>query len=138
VSRIHAAIGFAVVALFALGWLWGLGSRVARREPGPWFWRLVAAQQVGVGIQAILGLALFVLGHRVVSPGILGGLRHYVYGLLPIVILSFAHLVAREGNASVLGFDPRKPVAPWVPFAWASFICFGLTFMALATGLGIR
>jgi hypothetical protein len=135
---VHAAVGFGVVALFALGWLWGLAARLARREPGQWFWRLVALQQVAAGGQAVLGIALFALGHRVVSPGVLGGVRHYVYGLLPIVVLLFAHLVAREGNASMLGFDPRKPVAPWVPFAWASFICFGLTFMALFTGLGIR
>lgn len=137
-SRVHAAVGFGVVALFALGWLWGLAAKLVRREPGPWFWRLVAVQQVAAGGQAVLGIALFALGHRVVSPGVLGGVRHYVYGLLPIVVLFFAHLVAREGNASMLGFDPRRPVAPWVPFAWASFICFGLTFMALFTGLGIR
>jgi hypothetical protein len=27
-------------------------------------------------------------------------------------------------------------MAPWVPFAWAAFICFGLTLRGLMTGFG--
>ena len=56
---------------------------------------------------------------------------------LPVVLLVFAHVIAREGNASMVGFDKEKTLAPWVPFAWASFICFGLTLRALMTGLGV-
>lgn len=137
-SSVHAVVGFAVVALFAAGWVWGLLAKLLRREPGPWFWRWLAAAQVTAAVQALLGIGLYAAGRRVASVGILGGVRHYVYGLLPLLVLAIAHGVARAGNAAALGFDPRRPVAPWVPFAWASFICFGLTFMALFTGLGIR
>ena len=59
-----------------------------------------------------------------------------MYGVLPILLFVFAHVVARAGNASVVGFDPAKKIAAWVPFAWAAFICFGLTLRALMTGLG--
>jgi hypothetical protein len=44
--------------------------------------------------------------------------------------------LAREGNAGIIGFDERRKIEPWVPFAWASFISFGLTLRALMTGLG--
>jgi hypothetical protein len=44
------------------------------------------------------------------------------------VILAIGHALAR---------DPAFRERPWVPFALASFICFGLTLRALMTGLGI-
>jgi hypothetical protein len=58
-----------------------------------------------------------------------------VYGYLPLLLFVFAHVIAREGSARMIGID--RPVQPWTPFAWASFICFGLTLRALMTGLGI-
>ena len=42
--------------------------------------------------------------------------------------------MAREGQKVKPGVEPMKP---WVPFAWAAFICFGLTLRGLMTGLGI-
>jgi len=96
-------------------------------------WLTVA--QVVAGAQAALGVALLLLGRRMATPGTLGDVLHYVYGLLPILLFVFAHVVARAGNARIIGID--RPVRPWVPFAWVSFICFGLTLRALMTGLGI-
>jgi hypothetical protein len=37
----------------------------------------------------------------------------------------------------VLARDENFRDRPWIPFAFASFICFGLTLRALMTGLGI-
>jgi len=136
VSAVHEVIGFSVVTLFAIGWIWGLVARLMRRGPGGLFWRWLTVAQVVAGLQALLGVAMLVLGHTVVSPGLLGGIRHYVYGLLPLMMFAFAHVIARAGNASMLGFVPGKPIAPWVPFAWASFVSFGLALQALRTGLG--
>jgi hypothetical protein len=136
VSEIHRYIGFAVVSVFAVGWIWGLVVWIARRGPGEAYWVWLAVAQVVAGLQAILGITLLLLGRRVVVSGALGGILHYVYGLLPILLFAFAHIVARAGNASIVGFDARKRIAPWVPFAWASFICFGLALRALMTGLG--
>lgn len=134
-SEIHAVVGFVVVGVFALGWLWGLGAFLLRRGPGEGYWVWLTVAQVAAGLQALLGILLLLLGRRMVTPGALGGVLHYVYGLLPILLFVFAHIVAREGSARLVGID--RPVRPWVPFAWASFICFGLTARALMTGLGI-
>lgn len=134
-SQIHEVVGFVVVGLLALGWLWGLGAWLTRRGPGERYWTWLAVVQVAIGIQALLGITLYLSGRRVVVTGALGGLLHYVYGLLPILLFVFAHVVAREGNARLVGID--RPVRPWVPFAWAAFIGFGLTARALMTGLGI-
>jgi hypothetical protein len=134
---IHEVIGFAVVAIFAIGWLWGLGAWILRRGPGEAYWVWLTVAQVVAGVQAVLGIALLVLGYRVHAEGTLGGLLHYVYGLLPLLLFVIAHVVARAGNASLVGFDERRTIRPWVPFAWAAFICFGLTSRALMTGLGV-
>lgn len=134
-SAIHQVIGFIVVGVFALGWLWGLVAWIAKRGPGERYWLWLTVAQVVAGAQAILGIVLLLMGRRMTTPGALGDVLHYVYGLLPILLFVFAHIVARAGNARLIGID--RPVRPWVPFAWVSFICFGLTSRALMTGLGI-
>jgi hypothetical protein len=137
VPEVHKVIGFAVVGIFAVGWIWGLGAWIAKRGPGERYWVWLTVAQVTAGLQAVLGIVLFLTGHRVSGNSSIGNSLHYVYGLLPILLFVFAHVVARAGNASAVGFDPRKRIAAWVPFAWAAFICFGLTLRALMTGLGI-
>jgi hypothetical protein len=134
VSALHRVIGFAVVAIFALGWIWGLGAKIARREPGDRYWTWLAVAQVVAGAQALLGTILLIAGRRLEAEGPLGGTLHYVYGYLPLILFVFAHVVARAGDARAVGID--RPLRPWVPFAWASFISFGLTLRALMTGLG--
>lgn len=128
-------IGFAVVAIFAFGWIWGLAARITRRGPGDAYWAWLTVAQVTAALQAVLGTILLILGRRVVAQGALGGTLHYVYGYLPLLLFVVAHVVARSGTARAIGID--RPVQPWVPFAWASFICFGLTLRALMTGLGM-
>ena len=134
-SALHRVIGFAVVAIFAIGWIWGLGARITRRDPGDAFWTWLTVAQVTAGAQAILGTILLLAGHRVEAAGALGGTLHYIYGYLPLLLFVFAHVVAREGNARMIGID--RPIRSWVPFAWVSFISFGLTLRALMTGLGL-
>lgn len=134
-SALHRVVGFAVVALFALGWIWGLVARLARRGPGERYWTWLTAAQLVAGAQAVIGTILLALGRRVASEGALGDTLHYVYGYLPLLLFVFAHVLARAGDARPIGID--RPVRPWVPFAWASFISFGLTLRALMTGLAL-
>ena len=136
-SDLHAAIGFAVVGVFAIGWLWGLGAWIVRRGPGSAYWIWLTIAQVVAGVQAVYGIVLLLLGRQLVAGGTLGGLLHYIYGLLPILLFAVAHVVARAGNASMIGFPEERRIAPWVPFAWGSFISFGLTLRALMTGLEV-
>jgi hypothetical protein len=135
VSALHRVVGFAVVAIFALGWIWGLGARILRRDPGDAFWVWLSVAQIVAGLQAVLGTILLLVGRRVEAGGALGGLLHYVYGYLPLLLFVVGHVVARAGSARAIGID--RPVRPWVPFAWVSFISFGLTLRALMTGLGL-
>ena len=134
-SALHRVVGFAVVAVFALGWIWGLAAKLGRREPGDRYWSWLAVAQVVSGAQAVLGTILLLLGRRLEAEGALGGMLHYVYGYLPLLLFVFAHVVARAGDARAVGIE--SPIRPWVPFAWASFISFGLTLRALMTGLGM-
>ena len=134
-SALHRVVGFAVVAIFALGWIWGLGAKLSRRDPGDRFWTWLTVAQIVAALQAVLGTLLLLVGRRVDAEGALGGLLHYVYGYLPLLLFVVGHVVARAGNARAIGID--RPIQPWVPFAWVSFISFGLTLRALMTGLGL-
>jgi hypothetical protein len=121
VSELHRYVGYVVVGIFSIGWIFGLVLWVSKREAGDWFWRWLVAAQVIAVLQAIAGVVLLLLGRRPTT------WLHLVYGLGPLVILAIAHVLARDEN-----FRRR----PWVPFAVASFICFGLSLRALTTGLG--
>ena len=79
-SDIHTFVGFVVVAIFAIGWIWGLG-RVDLRSAAPatryWWWLTVA--QVVAGLQAVLGIVLLLMGRRP------GTWLHLVYGFGPLL-----------------------------------------------------
>jgi hypothetical protein len=118
---IHSLVGYFIVGSFGVLSLWGLVTWIIRRGPGRAFWWLVAALQVALIAQLLGGSILLVMGGR--RP-----ILHYAYGILfPAMILIGAHWLARE----------VVPERPWVAFAVASFIGFGLTLRALTTGLGI-
>jgi hypothetical protein len=127
VSGLHEVIGFLVVGVFAVGWIWGGVAFVRRREPGERFWNWLTVAQVVAGAQAVVGTILLLLGRRP------GDWLHYVYGYGPIAILVIAHRVARESQLQERG----DGVAPWAAFSLAAFVCFGLTLRALMTGLGL-
>jgi hypothetical protein len=117
---VHIAIGWAIVATFGVIWLWGMGALLIRRGPGRRYWWLIASVQGTLLVQAAAGVILLILGGRASA-------LHYVYGVIfPALVLIVAHVLAREQFAH----------RPWLPFAWASFFCLGLTLRALMTGYG--
>jgi len=125
--EVHTYVGFLVEAVFTVGWVWGLVALIRRREPGQGFWTWLVVAQTIAGIQAAMGLILLLLGYRPDT------WLHYVYGFGPIAVLVIAHQVARDQQS---GGGEAEPVAPWIPFAAAAFVCFGLALRALMTGLG--
>jgi heme A synthase len=127
VTEIHKYVAFVVVAIFSVGWIWGGFAWIRKRDPSDRFWTWLAVAQVLAGVQALIGIILLALGKRPDTP------LHYVYGFGPIVVLVIAHQVARERSSPA---GEQAPLPPWVPFAIASFFCFGLTLRALMTGLG--
>jgi hypothetical protein len=122
VLELHHYLGYVVVGIFSIGWILGLVLWIGKRDAGDWFWRWLVTAQVLAIAQALGGMVLLLLGKRPTT------WLHYVYGFGPLVILGIAHALARDEN-----FRGR----PWIPFALASFICFGLSLRALMTGLGL-
>jgi hypothetical protein len=121
--KTHAVIGFAIVAGWVVMFLWGLIAFIIKREPNPWFWRLLAVLQVLLIVQLAAGLALLALGNRADS------FLHYLYGVVfPAIVLVVAHVVGR-------GMEDEEET--WKVFAVAAFFIFGLTLRALTTGLGL-
>ena len=124
-DTVHRYIAYAIPAGFALIFLWAIWVIVRNKNPGEPFWSLLGALQVVIGIQVIVGAILFLTGARPASLG--PQWLHYCYGgLFPAIVLVVAHRFAR-----------RHEDAPWLAFGIAGFICFGLTFRALQTGLGV-
>ena len=68
--KVHEAIGFVVVAVFTVGWIWGGGALILKRDPGERFWTWITVEQVLAGGQAAIGVLLLVarLPARHVAP----------------------------------------------------------------------
>lgn len=121
---LHRFVAYSIPAGFALLALGALVTFLRNKEPGGWYWNLLAAVQVILGVQVLVGLILLAMGNRAVAKG--PDWLHYVYGgLFPLAVLVFAHR-----------FATRHPGIEPVVFGIASLVAFGLTFRALQTGLG--
>ena len=127
--KVHESIGFFVLAVFTVGWVWGVGALILRRDPGERFWTWLTVAQVVAGVQALVGIILLLLGYRPETS------LHLVYGFGPVVILGIAHVMSREVSRGQAGGG--RWTQPWVLFTAAFFICFGLSLRALMTGLGV-
>jgi hypothetical protein len=127
VTEIHHYFAY----LIPTGWLviaaWAAATLVRNRPPASLFWSLLAVMQVALGIQALIGIILFLMGYRPNSNG--PSWLHYVYGLIfPVVVLTFAHRYAQR--------DRFKDI-PWLVFGVAAFLIGFATIRAIQTGLGI-
>ncbi len=127
--KVHETIGFFVLAVFTVGWVWGVGALILRRDPGERFWTWLTVAQVVAGVQALIGIILLLLGYRPETS------LHLVYGFGPLMILGVAHVMSREVARGQAGGG--RWTQPWVLFTAAAFICFGLSLRALMTGLGV-
>ena len=128
-TSIHETVAFLVVAVFTVGWVWGVGALIVRKDPGERFWTWITVEQVVAAVQALIGIVLLLMGRRPST------WLHIVYGIGPLVILGIGHLMSREVSSGQAGGS--QWTQPWVLFTGASFICFGLSMRALMTGSGI-
>jgi hypothetical protein len=128
VTDAHLYIAYVLPGGFVLLALWALGVVIFNRGPGEWFWRLLAALQVIVAIQVVVGIVLLLQGFR---PTVW---RHYIYGaVMPLLLLWIAHRLA--AGKPVLGFGrDRFTEVPWAVFGVVGFILAAATFMAYITG----
>lgn len=122
---IHAYVGYAIPAGFGLLVVFSVVVYLRNREPNSLYWNLLAVLQVVIGIQFVIGAALFVSG--AVPPSNGPTWLHYVYGIaFPGLVLGVAHVQAR-----------KRPGAEALIFGIAAFLCCFSTLRALQTGLGI-
>ena len=124
-DAIHGYIGYAIPAGFGLLVVLSIVVYLRNREPSSLYWNVLAALQVVIGIQFLIGAALFVSGAVPASNG--PSWLHYVYGIaFPGLVLAIAHVQAR-----------KRPGAEALIFGIAAFLCCFSTLRALQTGLGI-
>lgn len=124
-DAIHSYVGYAIPAGFGVLVVLSIVVYLRNREPNALFWNLLAALQVVIGVQFLIGAALFVSGARPQSNG--PSWLHYVYGIaFPGLVLGIAHVQAR-----------KRPGAEALIFGIAAFLCCFSTLRALQTGLGI-
>lgn len=125
-TEVHRLIGYSIPAGFALLFVLTIYALVRDRSPGGLFWNLLAALQIVLGIQLLVGAVLFASGYRPRTQG--PEWLHYIYGaVVPALVLIVAHRAAAS---------ERLKAIPWLAFGIAAFICFASTFRALQTGLG--
>jgi hypothetical protein len=127
VTEIHHYFAYLIPAGWLLLAVWSGATLVRNKPPSSWFWSVLAVLQVALGIQAVLGIVLFLMGYRPNSNG--PSWLHYIYGLIfPVVVLGFAHRYARS---------ERFRDIPWLVFGVAAFLIGFATIRAIQTGLGI-
>ena len=118
-NLLHRALGIALIAIFGSFGIWGLVAWFRNRDPGRGFWLLIAAGQVAIGLQAVLGILLFVTDGRRTW-------LHYAYGIFPVLLLIVAH---RSGK--------RLKGLEWLAFALVGLVSVGLLLRGYMTGSGI-
>lgn len=117
--EVHQFLGLGIGGVFLLLSLWGLIQWIGNRDPGPFYYRLLAVAQVGLVLQLIVGVIMFL----VVRDGPVNPL-HFIYGGFPILVLMFAHKYSKK----LEGLE-------WVAFALAGLFIFGLQLRGYMTGM---
>lgn len=115
---LHRILAYAIPAGFGLLFLTAIYSYVRNRDPGRFFWNLLAVMQGFLVLQLIAGVVLLVMGGRP------NHTLHYVYGAgFPLVVLGFAHVQAR-----------KRPGVEALIFGAAAFLCAFSAWRAWITG----
>lgn len=122
---VHRFIAYAIPTGFGILVLLAIFTYVANRDTGNVFWGLLGALQAVLGVQAIAGVVLLLMGRIPASNG--PSWLHYIYGLVfPGLVLGVAHVQAKKRSGAEVAI-----------FGVAAFLCCFATIRALQTGLGI-
>jgi hypothetical protein len=93
---IHLTVGILLFSLNLIAGVWGVVAWLTRR-PTVWFWYLLRAAQVTIGLQVCLGLFLVLSNHKA-SEDI-----HYLYGVLPLFIMLMTEMMRVGAAQKVVG-----------------------------------
>jgi len=121
----HRWLGTAIVTMFVATMLWTLALVALRRDETPLGMRALQHWTENLLIvQTVFGIALLVIGRRVVGPP--DAWLHGLYGsLFPLVAVIGGRLAAL-----------RRERRAYVGFGWGAFFAFGLTLRAVQTACG--
>ncbi len=124
-TLLHRWLGTIIVLMFIATMLWAVALRLRRRDATPdgmralqhWTENLLIVQTIG-------GIALLLIGRRVVGPP--DAWLHALYGsLFPLVAVIGGRLAAL-----------RRERRQYIGLAWGAFFAFGLTLRAVQTACG--
>ena len=122
-AGIHRWLGVAIVLLFLVLFLWGVGMRLFRRDVAPTsFWAVQHWTENLLVVQVITGLILLAMGRRVVGEPLIW--LHYLYGSV------FPLIAVVAGRIAGL----RRETREYQGVVWGAFFALGLTLRALQTG----
>lgn len=124
-SVFHRYLGAAIVVLFVLLFLWGIGLRLLRRDESPaGIWAVQHWTENLLVVQTVAGLVLLLLGRRVQAVHDPVVWLHYFYGSL------FPLIAVVGGRIAGLRREHRE----YLGITWGAFFALGLTLRALQTG----
>ena len=115
----HRALAFIVVLLALGGSIWAVHDWLRRGAIHPRLMTLTIAMSAVIGVQAVLGILLAVMGNRPADGG-----THFVVGPLALFVLP----VARR----VIAGRPDRHAAATLAVAW--FVLLLLTLRAVGSG----
>lgn len=117
-NDIHRLIAYAIPAAFGLIAILAILVYLTNRDPGRFFYGLLAAAQGFLVVQAIVGVVMLLMGRMP------NHVLHFVYGAgFPLVVLGFAHSQAR-----------KRPGLEAAIFGVAAFLCAFSSWRAWITG----
>ena len=121
----HRWLGTAIVLMFVATMAWALVLISLRRDDTPVGMRALQHWTENLlVVQTVFGVALLLIGRRVVGPP--DAWLHSLYGsLFPLVAVIGGRLAAI-----------RREHRQYVGFAWGAFFAFGLTLRAVQTACG--
>lgn len=125
-TAIHRWLGTLIVTLFVVIMMWSLILLLLRRDETPGALRAVQHWTENLLlIQTVGGIALVLIGRRVIGPP--DAWLHYFYGsLFPLIAMVGGRLAAL-----------RRERRGYVGLAWGAFFAFGLTLRAVQTSCGV-
>jgi hypothetical protein len=123
----HRWLGTVIIGMFVVTMVWALGLVTLRRDETPVGMRALQHWTENLLIvQTVLGVALLMIGRRVVGPP--DAWLHALYGsLFPLVAIIGGRLAAL-----------RRERRQYIGFAWGAFFAFGLTLRAVQTACGVN
>jgi len=125
VTMAHRWLGTMIVLMFVATMGWALVLLLLRRDETPTAMRgLQHWTENLLVVQTVFGVALLLLGRRVVGPP--DAWLHALYGsLFPLVAVVGGRLAAL-----------RRERRQYIGLAWGAFFAFGLTLRAVQTACG--